>query len=505
MPTITVDGAQFEVDEGLTILQAIDELGLLMNGVDIPHYCWHPKLSIDGSCRMCQVEVEGIPKLQVGCNTRVTDGMVIHTNNERVQDARRGVMELLLINHPLDCPICDQAGECKLQDYAFDYGVKNARTHEPRRPAKKGVELGPTITFDQERCILCRRCVRFCREVPETGELGVFNRGDRSVLEVFPGMKLDNPYSMNVADICPVGALTTSDFRFKIRVWFLDDVESVCNQCSNGCNIYASRSQNKVYRYVPRRNDAVNETWMCDHGRLSYGTIRDGRLTDSSVDGRDAAYIDAIRAAARAIRAARESGGRIVGVASPFAANEDLFVLREFLEAVGAEPGVFSVPSGEADDLLIKAEKAPNATGARALGFRESSDSLGSAAVAIVLGHGLPEAAFGSVERIILIDTHASPFAKRAHVQLPAAHCAEKEGTFTNHAKRVQRFRPIVAPTFEAWPEGDVLHQIAVELGLEGFEARYSVRGVSKRLAESVPAFAEVDLDGLPDEGRELA
>jgi NADH dehydrogenase/NADH:ubiquinone oxidoreductase subunit G len=233
--------------------------------------------------------------------------------------------------------------------------------------------------------------------------------------------------------------------------------------------------------------------------------LRDDRLTDSSVDGREAGYIDAIRAAARAIRAARDSGGRIVGVASPFAANEDLFVLRELLEAIDAEPAVFSVPLGEADELLIKAEKAPNAAGARALGFRESSDALGSAAVAIVLGHSLPEAAFGGVERLILIDTHASPLAKRSHIQLPAAHFAEKEGTFTNHANRVQRFRPIVAPTFEAWPEGDVLHQIAVELGLEGFAGRYSVREVSKRLAESVKAFAGIDLDGLPEEGRELA
>jgi NADH-quinone oxidoreductase subunit G len=504
MPTITIDGEQFEVDEGLTILQAIDELGLLMNGVDIPHYCWHPKLSIDGSCRMCQVEVEGMPKLQVGCNTRVTDGMVIHTKNQRVEDARRGVMELLLINHPLDCPICDQAGECKLQDYAFDYGVKDARTHEPRRPAKKGAELGPTITFDQERCILCRRCVRFCREVPGTGELGVFNRGDRSLLEVFPGMKLENPYSMNVADICPVGALTTTDFRFKVRVWFLDDVESVCDQCSNGCNVYASRSQNKVYRYVPRRNDAVNETWMCDHGRLSYRMIREGRLTDSRVDGRDASYSDAIRAAAGAIRTARESGGRIVGVASPFAGNEDLFVLRELLEAIGAEPGVFSVPRGESDDLLIKAEKAPNSAGARAIGFRESSDPLGVAALAIVLGHTYPESAFDGVERMILIDTHASPLAKRAQVRLPAAHVAEKDGTFTNHANRVQRFRRVVDPTFEAWPEGDVLHQIAVELGIEGFEGRYRVSDVSRRLASAVPAFSGIDLDGLPDDGSEL-
>ncbi len=262
MPRITIDGIEYEVEEGRTILQAIDDLGLLMNPVDIPHYCWHPKLEIDGSCRLCQVEVDDLPKLQIACNTPVKDGMVVRTESERVSSARQGVMELLLVNHPLDCPICDQAGECKLQDYAFDYGVKHARTSDPRRPAKKAQKLGPEIVFDQERCILCRRCVRFCKEVPGTGELGVFQRGDESVLETFPGSELDNPYSMNVADICPVGALTTRDFRFKVRVWFLDDVDSLCNQCSNGCNISAGRANNKPYRYVPRRNDSVNDTWM---------------------------------------------------------------------------------------------------------------------------------------------------------------------------------------------------------------------------------------------------
>ncbi|UCE87655.1 MAG: (2Fe-2S)-binding protein, partial [Deltaproteobacteria bacterium] len=273
MVKITVDGVEVEVAEGRTILQALDDANLLMNGIDIPHYCWHPKLSIDGSCRLCQVEVEGFPKLQIACNTVVQDGMVVHTGTQRVKSAREGVMELLLVNHPLDCPICDQAGECKLQDYAYDYALPHARTREPRRALKKKVDLGPTIVFDQERCILCRRCVRFCREIPKTGELAVFNRGDHSVIETFPDTELDNPYSMNVADICPVGALTTRDFRFKIRVWFLEDVPGICTGCANGCNVHMGVANNKVYRYVPRRNDDVNETWLCDAGRMSYKEI----------------------------------------------------------------------------------------------------------------------------------------------------------------------------------------------------------------------------------------
>ena len=504
MPRITIDGTTYDVSKGRTILQAIDDLGLLMNGVDIPHYCWHPKLSVDGSCRLCQVAVEGVPKLQIACNTPVRDGMVVSTNTAEVQKAWRGVMELLLINHPLDCPICDQAGECKLQDYAFDFGIDGARTREPRRPAKKGVDLGPTIVFDQERCILCRRCVRFCREVPKTGELGVFSRGEESRLEVFPGAKLDNPYSMNVADLCPVGALTTRDFRFKIRVWFLDDEESVCNQCSNGCNIYASRSNNRIYRYVPRRNDSVNETWMCDEGRLSYRTVSEGRLTEPLVAHRASSYAAAVLKAADAVRAALESGGRIVGVASPFAANEDLFELRQLLAALGADPAVFAVPHGAADDLLIQVEKAPNANGARAMGFVESSGSVGAAAVALVLGHTLPAEAFEAVDTVALLDTHTSALARNADVVLPTRSFAEKEGSFANHTRRVQRFRPIVEPVFEAWSEGEVLRWIAAEAGLQGFKQRYDVGEVSGRLSETIPAFSGIRLDALDDQGREL-
>jgi len=464
MPAITVDGAEFEVAEGRTILQALDDLGLLMREVQIPHYCWHPKLPIDGSCRLCQVEVEGLPKLQIACNTPVRDGMEIRTKGERVDQARRGVMELLLANHPLDCPICDQAGECKLQDYAMSYGVEHARTTEPRRPAKKAAVLGPTIVLDQERCILCRRCVRFCREVTKTSELGVFQRGDESLLDVFPGSQLDNPYSMNVADICPVGALTTRDFRLKIRVWFLDDVASVCNQCSRGCNVWMSRAHERVYRYLPRRNDDVNDTWICDHGRMSYKTIREGRLECPRVAGRETTYGDAVKAAGQLLGAARESGARIAGVASPFAPNEDLQVLRDLLAQLGAAPARFVVPRGEADDLLVMEEKAPNAAGARALGCIESEEPV-DADVAVVLGQPAP--ALDGVREVILIDTHDSPLAGAAAVALPARSFAERAGTFTNHAGLEQRFEAVVEPPFEARDGGEILRQLAAEAGLE--------------------------------------
>ena len=524
MLTIEIDGSSYEVEEGRTILQALDDLGLLMNGVDVPHYCWHPKLSIDGSCRLCQVEVEGVPKLQIACNTPVKDGMVVRTQIERVKKAREGVMELLLVNHPLDCPICDQAGECKLQDYAFEYGVPHARTKEPRRALKKRYELGPTIVLDQERCILCRRCVRFCREVPKTGELVVQGRGDHSVIEVFPGVPLDNDYSMNVADICPVGALTTRDFRFKIRVWFLEDVPGVCTGCANGCNIHMGVANNKVYRYVPRRNDAVNDTWMCDEGRMSYKRIgAEDRLDQVLVRGesgvlqaapRDAAVAEAAARIQRAVDA--EGAGVMAALASPHATNEDLFVLRRLLEGLRCDNRGLAVPTGRSDELLIKAEKAANARGARVLGFGEARGVLerirgGGVRVLLALGHdvltsGLLDdvSLLSSLDTLILLDTHHSPLERVAHVIFPARHAAEKLGTLTNHAGRVQRVEPAVEPPFEAYAEGEVLARLGFALGLAGFDEPWDPRGVSKALSESAPAFMGRFVDALPPEGTPL-
>jgi NADH-quinone oxidoreductase subunit G len=524
MATITVDGTRYEVSEGRTLLQALDDLGVLMQGVEIPHYCWHPKLSIDGSCRLCQVEVEGIPKLQIACDTPVRDGMVIDTSSERVRRAREGVMELLLVNHPLDCPICDQAGECKLQDYAFEYGVGHSRSREARRPAKKRVELGPTIVFDQERCILCRRCVRFCREVPGTGELGVFARGDASVIETFPGSELDNPYSMNVADICPVGALTTQDFRFKIRVWFLEDVPGLCTGCANGCNVHLGVANNKVYRYVPRRNDDVNETWICDAGRLSYAEIgAPHRLDRALVRGEldvleETPLPTALDAAAARLRALVDAHGpeAIGGVASAHASNEDLFVFQRFLRGLGVQDAGVAVPSGPADELLIKAEKAANAEGARALGFG-STDGLceslrgGRTRALVLLGHdflavdGVELAALEDLELLVLLDTHRSELERVADVVIPVRHAAEKDGTYTNHAGRVQRTFAAIEPPFEALAEGEALAALGARLGLEGFDGGFDAAAVSEELAREVPAFAGRALAGLSEQGAAAA
>jgi NADH-quinone oxidoreductase subunit G len=510
MPRITVDDVEIEVPAGKTLLQALDDVGLLMNGVDIPHYCWHPKLSIDGSCRLCQVEIQGMPKLQIACNTPVTDGMVVRTKVESVRRAREGVMELLLVNHPLDCPICDQAGECKLQDYAFEYGMAESRTREPRRALKKNVELGPTIVFDQERCILCRRCVRFCREIPGTGELAVLNRGDHSVIETQPGVPLANDYSMNVADICPVGALTTKDFRFKIRVWFLEDVPGVCTGCANGCNIYLSVANNKVYRYLPRRNDAVNDTWICDPGRMTYREIGAAdRLQHALVRGslgvpelsNPTAAIDT--AAARLARLVSSKGaGVIAGLASPHATNEDLFAFRRFLDALGTETSGMAVIRGPSDDLLIKPEKAANAAGGRALGFGDARPVLerlksGGVDALVVMGHDVLDPSYlggtellSKLDTLIVLDSHRSALEGVAHVVIPVRVAAEKHGTLTNHAGRVQAVQPAVEPAWEALAEGEVVTRLAHALGLPGFTARWDARSARRELVAAHPALS---------------
>jgi NADH-quinone oxidoreductase subunit G len=367
--------------------------------------------------------------------------------------------------------------------------------------------------------------VRFCREIPKTGELSVLNRGDHSVIETFPGMPLDNDYSMNVADICPVGALTTKDFRFKIRVWFLEDVPGICTGCSNGCNIHMGVANNKVYRYVPRRNDAVNDTWICDAGRLSYRDIgapdrlRECEVRDESGQLELVGLDRAIEAAAGRLRRLVESKGAgvIAGFASAHATNEDLFTFRRFLSTLGSETSGVAVVRGVADDLLIKEEKAPNAVGAREIGFGDARtvvDRINSGAIdaLITLGHDAlqedllgGEGALANLDTVIVLDMHASELRRVAHVIFPVRHAAEKLGTFVNAARRVQRVVPAVEPAGEAYADGEVLAKLGAALGLEGFAGSYDARQVARDLAANNSAFAGIDLDSVGDTGHPLA
>jgi NADH-quinone oxidoreductase subunit G len=491
MPTVRIDGREIRVEDGLNLIQAAERLD-----IEIPHYCYHPALSVSGNCRMCLVEIEKQPKLQIACNTPVADGMVVYTASERVQAARRAVLEFLLLNHPLDCPICDQAGECKLQDYYMDYARHRSRVL-PREKVRKRkvVDLGPLVVLDQERCILCARCTRFLQEVTGTGELGIFGRGDRCYIDLFPGKRLENPYSGNVVDICPVGALTNKDFRFKARVWYLEKTESVCPFCANGCNINIYHRQGTVYRFQPRYNPEVNQYWMCDQGRRGVRALQgESRLLKAFVrtDGRFRAvgWGEGLAGAVERLNETRrEHGdGAVGGVVSALATNEEAYLFRRLLaEALGSQRVAsiaWTAPGAYGDDFLVKTDKNPNARGLEALGLdpQDGAASVGALLKAVREGKvkalvlfaadlagwlrsAKTEAALESVEFLLVLDTDRSDTLSYADEILPIATFAETDGTFTNFAGRVQRVRRAVPPPGEAKAGWEALASLAAALG----------------------------------------
>src|SRR5712692_6704861 len=365
MPKLTIDGKEIEVEAGTNLIEAARRLG-----IEVPHYCYHPGLSIAGQCRLCMVDIEKAPRPTIACNTQVADGMVVHTQTDRVKETRRSIMEFHLINHPLDCPVCDQAGECWLQIYYMKYGLYDPRMTDEKVHKPKAVPLGPHVMLDAERCILCSRCVRFCDEITKTGELGIFNRGDHSEIGLFPGADLENKYSGNVVDICPVGALTDRDFRFQVRVWYLDTAKSICPGCARGCNIdvHVNRRRphhaggRRVARLKPRFNEAVNHWWMCDEGRYGYGFVDDPSrialaLARDAGNARELGSSDAVAMVASALgRYAPEETAIIASATMP---NEDLWALRTLAEGRGIRQIGFRIPPrvpGSEDDFLIRAD-----------------------------------------------------------------------------------------------------------------------------------------------------
>ncbi len=523
MANITVDGTPLEVPDGSMLLPA-----LLDHGLQVPHYCYHPKLSIDGSCRMCMVKVEGMPKLTISCNTPVRDGMVIDTQSPEVVNARHGVLELLLVNHPLDCPICDQAGECYLQDYSFEYGTREGQSTEPRRKLLKRVDVGPRVVLDQERCILCRRCVRFCSEITETRELAVFNLGDESRIDTFPDEPLANDYSICTADICPVGALLSKDFHHKMRVWFLDETESVCPGCSNGCNVKVGVARREVQRLLPRRNDAVNDTWMCDHGRLGYRFVNEARVREPQVrrDGAvgEIGWEAALDEAAARLKTLGAAEGALAVIVSPHLTNEELFMLRELI-AQGLQTARFDVALqfGAADELLIKEDKAANGRGARDLGLvtgtlEEIAAGIEAGAIRGLYATGTdlwevwgPRSAalLARLETLIVHATNAHPIVELAHLVLPGLTFAEKRGTFTNVAGRVQRIDRALDPGSQL-SDGEIFFALAHRLGAKLSTPRFDPTLMLQEIARAVPTYAQVSWQalgggGLPTAEREVA
>jgi NADH-quinone oxidoreductase subunit G len=460
MVKITIDGQTLEVEENRTIIEAARE-----HGIEIPHFCWHPKLSVSGNCRMCLVEVEKLPKLVIACATRVVDGMVVQTKNPRVAKAREAVMEFLLINHPLDCPICDEAGECKLQDYAYAHSTGFSRFTEDKVHKPKRVELGPRVMLDTERCIMCSRCVRFCAEVARKPQLTFTQRGDRVELTTFPGEKLDNPYAMNTIDICPVGALTNRDFRFRARVWEMSATETICPGCARGCSMYSWVRNNEILRQTPRYNPDVNDYWMCDRGRLdTFRAVNAENRVKAPVIRKDGECVEvdwdeAIARTASEFRVYRKSEIAVFG--SALATNEDNFLLQKFArEVLGTKQVVVlsHVVEGDEDALLIRADKTPNWRGVTALGMYDTGTladvvrriEAGEIRAAFVMEDDIAAvpAIAAVLPKLDFLAVHATNESETTHladVVFPAASFAERHGTYTNFQGRVQRIRPSVA------------------------------------------------------------
>jgi len=463
MATITIDGKVLEADNNLTIIQAARN-----NGIDIPHFCWHPRLSIAGNCRMCLVEVEKMPKLAIACSTQVANGMIVHTANPRVIKARQAVMEFLLINHPLDCPICDEAGECKLQDYASAYSIGYSRFEEEKVHKPKRVELGPHVMLDTERCIMCSRCVRFCDEVAGKPQLTFTRRGDQVELTTFPGEKLDNPYSMNVVDICPVGALTSRDFRFKARVWEMSATETVCPGCARGCNMNTWVRNNEILRQTPRYNAEVNQYWMCDWGRLetsrqvnSATRIR-GPLMKKESGVVEVGWDEAVVRVASELKSFRK--GELAVLGSAFDTNEDNFALQKFARDVLQTRHLDfkrHTSPGYEDTLLISADRTPNTRGALEVGLRPGEHGANTEGILRGIREGSIKALFLADDNIaidpevaqslvrleffVVLASVENETTRLADIVLPSSTYAEKNGTFTNLQGRVQRIRPSVA------------------------------------------------------------
>lgn len=514
MPSITINGQTVEVEEGQNLIQAAASIG-----VTIPHYCYHPGLSIDGNCRMCLVEVEGARGPQIACNTFVKDGLVVHTDTEAVHKMRKGVMEFLLLNHPIDCPICDQAGECRLQDYYMEYGKYDNRSSVPKVEKAKVVDIGPHVVLDQERCILCQRCTRFCKEVSKTDELVVTGRGDKSRIELFPGTRLDNPYSTNVVDICPVGALTSKDFRFKQRVWFLKETKSVCTGCAKGCNIWIDHNQGITYRYRPRFNEAVNQHWMCDEGRFTYKALHDNRLTEARVSGKAIPIGKALQKVAERLGEVLKGHGpsAIAVVGSPYATLEDNYVLARFAEKAVGTSQVYApnlAKPGEADDFLREADKSPNARGTQILGLNGDAGMLAEAldsgqiqAVIVMsnnlIRHGGAEwrQRLKKVPFVVALTSHDDEMAGLAQVVLPAAMHAEKYGSYVNSQGRVQRAMYAYEPSEDAAPEWEIVSRLGGLL-LKGF-GYAELDLVWGELSKLAP-FEGLTFHGLGDQGQEI-
>jgi len=550
MATILINGTEYPIPEGekLNAIQMAKRAG-----VEIPYYCWHPALSVVANCRMCEVEVGSkdpktgeikmMPKLVPGCQTPARDLTVLVTDSPKVKELRRMVMELLLLHHPLDCPVCDQAGECGLQDYSYHHGQSNHRFVEERivNPRKDVSEL---VQLNQDRCIMCTRCVRFTREITQTGELQVMRRGNHAEIAVFPGHTLDgNPLAGNVVDLCPVGALLDKDFLHKQRVWFLSRHDSICTRCSTGCNISAEENKGKLWRFKPRSNPHVNDFWICDEGRYSYKAANDpGLLTAMYVrkddDLQPSPVDEAVKAVERGLREASENGGVVAGVLSPFLTVEEAFLMARYIKSLGAsnvlalgpvpvegsdvtfKPDQSSGRTGDTSFVVprpftIHAEKCPNRKGVEAvlehfqgsvIGFEELTRRAAAGefralyVASDAIDPWIDEPASRELRSnfgfLVVQDTNVTPLAHLADVVLAGATFAEKAGSYANADGRLQYSEAALPPRDGALPDLDLF---AILLQRPGGPVRSAE--VLAEMAREIPAFAGAQGGVLPPYG----
>jgi NADH-quinone oxidoreductase subunit G len=534
---VQVDGQWVKMPRGLNVVEVAHRMQKF-----IPHYCYHPKLSVVGNCRMClfemgtpkmgpdrqpvlgkdgKPEIAWMPRPQIGCATGITPGMGIRTDSPLVKDCRNGVMEFLLINHPLDCPICDQAGECKLQEYSVEYGTGGSRFVEHKVKKPKNVDLGERIVLDDERCILCSRCVRFSSELTHDSVLGFVNRGSHSTLTAYPGKSFDNEYSLNTVDICPVGALTSKDFRFQMRVWFLKETKSLCASCGTGCNVTIGSREGKVYRMTPRENESVNSHWMCDHGRLNFHYLEakdrlQQPLLRAAGEQFPGPWVDALNRAAEGLKKVKPQ--EIAVVASARMTNEELFVLKRLLEELGVNQVDTVNRPGQADKFLRSADGNPNTRGAELLGLSQGGRKLsawggeiasGKIKALVVLGGedvvkaGIPENILSKLEILIASGILPNATTQAANVVLPGAGFAEKTGSMVNVHGRLQRFTRAIAAPGQAREDWMILRDLRETL--TGGNSLHAIEDIWKAMSAAVPAFAGLSWAKIGDQGVQLS
>jgi NADH-quinone oxidoreductase subunit G len=497
---LTIDGFPISVPKGTTVIEAAKQAGVL-----IPHYCYHPSLPSPAVCRMCLVEVEKAPKLLPACVTTVTEGQVVHTDSTGARKARTGVLELLLINHPLDCPICDQAGECELQDYVFQEGQAATRYSDYAKRFNPVEEFGPDVLYVANRCILCTRCVRFMGDVAGEDVLNVSERGDRAYIGIDASQSLDHEWAGNVVDLCPVGSLISRDFLHKARAWDLDRTASICTGCSQGCNITIDTRDNAVVRIRPRANLDVNRHFICDTGRMSYRWMNRGDRIDAPLvkDGGRMSATDWDSAIDRLAAIVRGAQGPVVILGSANASTESLGMLMRLVDGKQVTAAVKiaegnQVPLAGVPNLALRKERAANGDGARILGYstdwKGALKAAGSAGLVIVLDTELSDAesaALQGAKSVVLLGTLEWQAMDQFDLALPITNVAEEEGTFVNRDQRVQRYQQARTAPGMARPAWWVAAEAMAVLG-SGFRVPGSAEAAFAALSDSVSA-----LDGL--------